>query len=59
MEECCFWEMYEPEALGYLTFSLNTMKGLANGIPIRYHSISFEGEDRLENFNPFLATPWG
>ena len=50
MEECCFWEIYVPEALGYLTFNLNTMKGLANGIPIRYHSISFEDEDRLENF---------
>ena len=34
MEESCFWEMYVPEALGYLTFNINTNKGLANGIPI-------------------------
>ena len=38
------------EALGYLTFNINKNKGLANGIPIKYHSISFEGEDCLDNF---------
>ena len=50
MEESCFWEMYVPEALGYLTFNINTNKGLANGIPIKYHSVSFGDADRLDNF---------
>ena len=50
MEESCFWEMYVPEALGYLTFNINTNKGLANGMPIKYHSVSFGDEDRLDNF---------
>ena len=50
MEESCFWEMYVPEALGYLTFDINTNKRLANGIPIKYHSISFGDADRLDNF---------
>ena len=42
--------MYVPEALGYLTFNINTNKRLANGIPIKYHSISFGDADRLDNF---------
>ena len=50
MEESCFWEMYVPEALDYLTFNINTNKGLANGIPIKYHSVLFEDEVCLENF---------
>ena len=50
MEESCFWEMYVPEALGYLTFNINTNKRLANGIPIKYHSVSFGDPDRLDNF---------
>ncbi len=50
MEESCFWEMYVPEALGYLTFNINTNKRLANGILIIYHSVSFGDPDRLDNF---------
>ena len=50
MEESCFWEMYVPEALGYLTFNINTNKRLANGIPIKYHSVSFGDADCLDNF---------
>ena len=40
-EESCFWELFVPFALGYFTFNLNTGKKLANGVPIRYHSLSF------------------
>ena len=40
-EESCFWELFVPCALAYLTFNLNTNKKLANGVPVRYHSISF------------------
>ena len=47
MDDYCFWEMFVPGALGYLTFNLNTEKRLANGIPIRYHSISFAERDYL------------
>ena len=50
MEESCFWEMYVPEALGYLTFNINTNKRLANGILIIYHSVSFGDPDCLDNF---------
>ena len=39
-EESCFWELFVPFALAYLTFNLNTNKKLANGVPVRYHSIS-------------------
>ena len=42
--------MYVPEALGYLTFNINTNKRLANGIPIKYHSVSFGDADCLDNF---------
>ena len=50
MEESCFLEMYVPEALGYLSVNINTNKRLANGIPIKYNSISFGDADRLDNF---------
>ena len=50
MEESCFWEMYVPEALGYLTFNINTNKGLANSIQIKYHPVSLGDADRLDNF---------
>ena len=35
MEESCFWEMYVPKALGYLTFNINANEDLASGIPIK------------------------
>ena len=47
--------MYVPEARGHLTFNINTMKGLANGIPIWYHSVSFEDEYHLENLERRLV----
>ena len=41
-------------ALGYLTFNLNTRKKLANGVPIRYHSLSFLEPEAQTNFEQNL-----
>ena len=36
------------QALTYLTFNLKTSKNLANGVPVKYHSISFfDKEDQV------------
>jgi hypothetical protein len=40
-QECCFWELFVPGALGYLTQNLKIDKGLANGVPVKYESVSF------------------
>ena len=53
-EESCFWELFVPSALGYLTFNLNTRKKLANGVPIRYHSLSFLEPETQTNFEQNL-----
>lgn len=53
-QESCFWEMFIPAALAYLTFNLNMMKGLANGVPVKYHSISFNNEDEQRIFEELL-----
>jgi hypothetical protein len=46
MQNNCFYEMFVPGALGYLTYNVNTNIGLANGIEVKYHSLSFD--DPLE-----------
>ncbi|KAL7526878.1 hypothetical protein ACHAXR_001689 [Thalassiosira sp. AJA248-18] len=58
-EESCFWEIFIPGALAYLTVNLNTNKKIANGVPVRYHSVSFNDkmdqlilEEMLQNTEP-------
>ena len=54
-QDSCFWELFVPAALAYITFNLNTAKGIANGLPVKYHSISFDNyEDQLQ-FETMLA----
>ena len=45
MRENCFYERFVPGAAGYITENINTDIGLANGVEIKYHSLSFESED--------------
>ena len=45
MQEDCFYEMFVPGAAGYITQNINTDIGLANGVEIKYHSLSFESEE--------------
>ena len=45
-----------PFALGYLTFNLNTGKKLANGVPIRYHSLSFIEPEAQKKFEQCLES---
>ena len=58
-QESCFWELFIPDALAYLTFNLNMMKGLANGVPVKYHSISFTKKQDQQKFEHILkrSTP--
>lgn len=37
--------MFVPGAAGYITENINTDIGLANGVEIKYHSLSFESEE--------------
>ena len=53
-EESSFWELFIPSALAYLTFNLNMMKGLANGLPVKYHSISFFRQEEQQQFELLL-----
>lgn len=53
-QESCFWELFIPFALAYLSYNVNTLKGLANGTPVRYHSISFQDEEATKNFERLL-----
>ncbi|KAL7552147.1 hypothetical protein ACHAWF_015363 [Thalassiosira exigua] len=61
MEESCFWELFVPMALAYLTFNLNTNKKMANGVPVRYHSMSFVDPEAQQRFEELLesAAPGG
>ena len=50
-QESCFWELFVPDALAYLTFNLNGLKRLVNGTPVKYHSVSFldrNDQDKIE-----------
>jgi len=51
MEEDCFYELFVPGAAGYITENLNTDIGLANGVEIKYHSLSFGTLEDDEAFN--------
>lgn len=55
-QECCFWEKFVPGALGYLTHNLKVDKGLANGVQVRYDSISFLKEEDQICFENQLAS---
>ena len=50
MEEDCFYELFVPGAAGYLTENINTDIGLANGVEVKYHSLSFETSEEDERF---------
>ena len=49
-EDRCFWELFVPNAIGYITFNLNVQKGIANGLPVKYESISFLDKDFENGF---------
>ena len=51
MEDNCFYEMFVPGAAGYITENINTDIGLANGVEIKYHSLSFDTKDKERIFN--------
>jgi len=51
MRENCFYERFVPGAAGYITENINTDIGLANGVEIKYHSLSFDTEDKERIFN--------
>jgi len=51
MENDCFHEMFVPGAAGYITENINTDIGLANGVEIKYHSLSFGTEEEDNIFN--------
>jgi len=55
MEEDCFYELFVPGAAGYITENLNTDIGLANGVEIKYHSLSFGTLEEDETFNDEFA----
>jgi hypothetical protein len=55
MQNNCFFEMFVPGALGYLTHNINTNIGLANGIEIKYHSLSFDDPVKEKIFNELVA----
>ncbi len=60
MNESCFHEMFVPGAPGFLTHNINTDIGLANGVEIKYHSISFEDEEDEAEFDDMVQnTPVG
>jgi len=48
-----FYELFVPGAgaVGYLSENINTYIGLANGVKIKYHSLSFETSEEDEVFN--------
>jgi len=52
----CFYEMFVPGAAGYITENINTDIGLANGVEIKYHSLSFDTEEKDELFRDELKT---
>ena len=55
MEEECFYELFVPGAAGYLTENINTDIGLANGVEIKYHSLSFGTSEEDEVFRDEFA----
>jgi len=55
MEEDCFYELFVPGAAGYITENLNTDIGLANGVEIKYHSLSFGTLEEDEAFKDEFA----
>jgi len=56
MEDDCFYEMFVPGAAGYITENINTDIGLANGVEIKYHSLSFGTMEQDELFRDELKT---
>jgi hypothetical protein len=55
MEEDCFYELFVPGAAGYLSENINTDIGLANGVEIKYHSLSFGTSEEDEIFHDEFA----
>ena len=55
-EDSCFWEVFVPTALAYLTVNLNMIKGLANGVPVKYHSLSFSDKDAHTTFQKMVES---
>ena len=54
-QEGCFWELFVPQALAYLTSNLKVDKGLANGVTVKYDSISFSNLEDQDNFENLLS----
>jgi hypothetical protein len=58
--DSCFWETFVPHADGFLNSNINNHLGLANGTPIKYHSMTFSLEHELQLvFEPTRKKPLG
>ena len=44
----CFWQYFVCGADGFLTTNLNNNLGLANGTPVKLHSLTFGTDDQLQ-----------
>ena len=44
----CFWQYFVAGADAFLTNNLNTNLGLANGTPVKLHSLTFSSQDQLD-----------
>ena len=56
MQNDCCYEMFVPGAAGYITENINTDIGLANGVEIKYHSLSFGTTEQDKLFKDELKT---
>ena len=43
----CFWEYFVPGGDAFLTYNVNNNLGLANGSPIKLHSLTFADHEQL------------
>ena len=51
----CFWEYFVPGSDGYLTNNLCKPLKLVNGTHIRYHSLSFDSDEKDVQFRELVA----
>ena len=51
IDDHVLYEFFVQSAVGYVTNNINTSLGIANGSPIRYHSITFLSSDQKEEFD--------
>ena len=47
-KEPCFWQYFVADSDAFVNSNINTNLGLANGTPVKLHSLTLESEDELE-----------